>query len=307
MDISVILCTYNRSDLLARVLQDLDNSICPEDMEWEVLVVDNNSSDATKSVVDSFIRKNPQRFRYIFEGRQGKSIALNTGVESAHGNILAFTDDDVLVDSKWVWQLKRAFDEFDCIGVGGRIVPLFTTKPPSWLIVDSWQPFLNALVAFEFGEKFSALRIPPFGANMAFRKTAFAKYGGFRVDLGPTGKNQGGKGEDTEFGLRLLAHNEALMYAPDAIVYHPVEKGRMTKKYFRTWYFNQGRYEAKTVANIPEQTTFYFGVPRFYLRILIDRVLLWMGTRDKLMRSSCEMDIYKKCGIIRELLSSKAP
>jgi len=276
-------------------------------MEWEVIIVDNNSSDGTKGVAEDFVRKDPRRFRYIFEGRQGKSIALNTGIESAQGDILAFTDDDVLIDAKWLWQLKRVFDDFGCIGVGGRIVPLFTRKPPSWLIVDSWEPFLNALVAFDFGEKPIALRIVPFGANMAFRKTAFAKYGVFRTDLGPTEKNQGGRGEDSEFGLRLFAHNETLMYASDAIVYHPVEKKRMTRKYFRTWYFNQGRYEAKTIVNIPEQTTSYFGVPRFFWRILIDYVLLWMATRDKLMRSSREMDIYKKCGQIVEYFSSRAP
>jgi glycosyltransferase involved in cell wall biosynthesis len=286
--------------MLLRVLQDLDKSICPVDMEWEVLIVDNNSRDRTKSVADDFVGKNPQRFRYVFDARQGKSIALNTGIESARGDILAFTDDDVLVDAEWLMQLKRVFENFPCIGVGGRIVPLFTSKPPPWLIVDSWEPFLNTLVAFEFGDKPFSLRAPPFGANMAFRRTAFTKYGVFRTDLGPTEKNQGGKGEDTEFGQRLLTHDETLMYAPEAVIYHPVEKKRMTRRYFRTWYFNQGRFEAITSVDIPREITCCFGVPRFFFRILIDYFILMMSTSDKLMSSRHKRDFYKTLGWIVE-------
>jgi glucosyl-dolichyl phosphate glucuronosyltransferase len=306
MDISVILCTYNRSESLSRVLQDLDNSVCPEDMDWEVLIVDNNSSDGTKGVADDFVRKNPRRFRYIFEGRQGKSIALNTGIESAQGNILAFTDDDVFIDDRWLAQLKRVFEDFACIGVGGRVVPVFTSKRPSWLRVDSWKPFLNALVAFDFGEKPIALREAPFGANMAFSKSAFARYGVFRIDLGPTEKNLGGKGEDDEFGHRLITNDELVMYAPDAVVYHPVEKKRMTRKYFRTWYFNLGRYFAKA-DKVPEQSILYFGVPRFLVRMLLQCFFLWIGTRDELIRSRHEMNFYMIFGEIVEFFSGRVP
>ena len=306
MDISVILCTYNRCELLSRVLEDLNNSICPENMEFEVLIVDNNSSDETRKVAEDFLRKNPRGFRYIFEARQGKSIALNAGIEHARGDILAFTDDDVLIDSKWLWELKKTFDDFDCMGVAGRIFPLFAAKPPSWLIVDSWEPFMNALVAYDFGDKPIATTMTPFGANMAFRKSAFEKYGAFRTDLGPTEKNRAGRGEDTEFGLRLMSHHELLIYAPRAVVHHPVEKKRMTRQYFRTWYFNQGRYEARTFADIPEQVVCYFGVPRYYVRKLIEQFLSWVGSKDKLIRANRQMDVYKRCGEIAELFAQRA-
>src|SRR5271165_2674235 len=99
MKLSAVLCTYNRCRSLRRALESLSVSILPESIEWEVLVVDNNSSDQTEAVVEDFSRRYPGRFRYLFEPRQGKSYALNAAILAARGDVLAFTDDDVAVDA----------------------------------------------------------------------------------------------------------------------------------------------------------------------------------------------------------------
>ena len=108
MQITVILCTYNRCQSLARALNSLAASILPETIEWEVLVVDNNSSDQTKAVVSDFACRHPGRFRYRFEPQQGKSYALNAGIGEARGDILAFMDDDVTVEPVWLQDLTSA-------------------------------------------------------------------------------------------------------------------------------------------------------------------------------------------------------
>src|SRR5271156_2755228 len=95
MKLSDILCTYNRAESLAKALASIAQSTVPDSIQWEVLVVDNNSRDATRSVVEEFWWRDPSRFRYLFEPKQGKSNALNAGIQQARGEILAFTDDDV--------------------------------------------------------------------------------------------------------------------------------------------------------------------------------------------------------------------
>src|ERR1700730_15808052 len=123
MDITVVLCTYNRSKSLASALSSAAALVLPESVEWEILVVDNNSNDGTREVVADFCSKYPSRFRYLFEPQQGKSRALNTGIREARGSILAFMDDDVTVESKWLQNLTSNLNSGEWSGAGGRILP----------------------------------------------------------------------------------------------------------------------------------------------------------------------------------------
>src|ERR1700757_4351034 len=106
-NISVIVCTYNRCDELALTLESLANSLLPPPTVWEIIVVDNNSNDKTKEAVELFVRRFPGRFRYLCEARQGKSYALNAGIRDARGEILVFTDDDVVVEATWLDNLTK--------------------------------------------------------------------------------------------------------------------------------------------------------------------------------------------------------
>ena len=208
MNISVVVCTHNRSQSLAIALQSLACQKFSTPSVWEVLIVDNNSTDNTREVVEQFQSLYPDHFRYLFEPRQGKSYALNTGIENARGDVLAFTDDDVIAEPTWLANLASVFAEETWAGVSGRTLPEKGFSPPRWLNVK--KPYALAPVAiFDLGTESHELRESPFGNNMAYRKTVLQKYGGFRVDLGPrAGCSKTQKCEDSEFGSRLLGGNE---------------------------------------------------------------------------------------------------
>jgi glucosyl-dolichyl phosphate glucuronosyltransferase len=293
--ISVVICTYNRCERLATVLRSLENVETPPDLEWETLVVDNNSKDRTRAVVEGFIRTDRSRVRYLFEGRQGKSHALNSGIAAARGDIIAFTDDDVTVHPGWLREIRQLFASCDCLGMGGRIIPTYGTPLPPWLRLDTPVPFLNALVAFDFGNSACPLKAPPFGANMAFKRDAFARYGPFRTDLGPVAGNTMGKGEDSEFSSRLLAAGEPLMYASNAVVYHPVEPERMRRKYFEVWYFNHGI--ATTLRSFPSTAgASLCGIPRYLFRQFVTRLAGWLLALDGHRRFCAKLKLYEAAG-----------
>jgi glycosyltransferase involved in cell wall biosynthesis len=241
MKITAILCTYNRCRSLAKALDSLAASILSETIEWEVLVVDNNSSDQTKQVVEDICRRYPGRFRYLFESRQGKSYALNAGIRESRGEILAFVDDDVTVKPTWLQNLTSALHDGQWGGSGGRILPAPGFSPPRWLALDGPRSLAGALYAYcDPGDVPGDLKDPPYGANMAFRREMFAKYGGFRTDLG---RSSGCllSHEDTEFGRRLMAGGERLRYVPTAVVNHEIHQYRVRKEFFLEWWFGFGR------------------------------------------------------------------
>jgi glycosyltransferase involved in cell wall biosynthesis len=207
------------------------------------LVVDNNSSDGTRDTVLRYVASNPQRFRYAFAATQGKSHALNTGVRLAEGEILAFTDDDVSIDSCWLARLVSVFDDPKVCGVGGRILPDWNSEPPVWLPSEAGL-VSGPLVVFDLGTECIPIAEAPFGANMAFRKAAFQRWGEFRTDLGPRPGSEI-RGEDSEFCDRLIRNGETIYYQPTALVYHAIPPERLSKKYFVRWWFDKGRSEVR--------------------------------------------------------------
>jgi glucosyl-dolichyl phosphate glucuronosyltransferase len=299
MDISIIICTYNRSNTLNKVLECVQGLTGSPDITWETLVVDNNSTDETKSTVERFVGCGKGNIKYIFEGRQGKPYALNTGIAAAKGDILAFTDDDVLIDPDWLLNIKKTFDHHDCVGVGGKIIPVFSDKKPSWLTTDTPMPFLNVLGSFDHGEECCVLNVPTNGANMAFKKEIFIKHGTFQLDLVP-------RGEDTEISLRFLAMGEKLMYAPDAIIYHRVQKEKLKKKLFQTSYFSYGRFKTKTEReNLPDNQIYYFGIPRYLYKTLFKKWLDWFFTFESKQRICKKLEYYVCLGRTAEYLATR--
>src|SRR5258708_37428539 len=123
MNITVILCTFNRCHSLSKALGSLAATQLQDSLQWEVLVVDNNSNEGTREVALDFGNRFPDRFRYEFEARPGKSYALNTGIKNAHGQILAFTDDDVVVEPDWLQNLTASLHGDEWAGAAGRTLP----------------------------------------------------------------------------------------------------------------------------------------------------------------------------------------
>jgi glucosyl-dolichyl phosphate glucuronosyltransferase len=248
--VTAILCTYNRCGVLGGTLARLAASQLPPSVTWEILILDNNSTDQTRVVAEEFCGKYPGVFRYVFEPVSGKSYALNRGVKEARGAVLAFVDDDVTVEPTWLHNLTSSLHDGKWAGSGGRTLPAQAFSAPDWFSVKEFGGLLFG--GFDFGDQRCELAHAPFGANMAFRKEMFAKYGGFRTDLGP-GPNPDipRPNEDTEFGRRLMAAGEHLLYEPNAVLYHPVELAKLDRQFLLAWHVDYGRAFARELENRP--------------------------------------------------------
>jgi len=306
MNVSVILCTYNRCQSLPTALESVAVSQMPESLSWEVLVVDNNSKDNTREVVAEFARRYPGRFRYLFEPKQGKSYALNSGILEASGGILAFMDDDVAVDSNWLRILTSVFENKEWAGAGGRILPERSFTPPPWLSLKN-KYALAPLAIFDIGTQAGEMREAPFGTNMAFRREVFEKVGGFRTDLGPCPGSET-RSEDTEFGYRALAAGQRLWYEPTALVYHSLSAHRLQKKYFLAWWYDKARADIRAFGLAPRHKFFVAGVPLSLFRGLVKWTLQWLTSVNPAQRFSCKMKAWMKFGEISECyrLASRA-
>jgi glucosyl-dolichyl phosphate glucuronosyltransferase len=296
MDVSVVLGTYNRAESLRETLDSFSGLVCPPGLTWELLVVDNNSSDATAAVVRNFAHGAKFPVRYVFEKIQGRSAALNAGITEAHGEIIVFTDDDVFLDSAWLSNLKDTFDKSDCEAVAGRVVPVWNHPKPDWLEMNGQ----FAVVHFELGDHVKVIKEPPLGANSAFRKDVFRRHGAFRLDLGVRGTTHTITCDDTEFGERLIAVGEKIVYCPTAIVYHPVDPKRTTKRYFLSWYFYNGVSLTRTAGLPREQMAFLFGVPRWRFRELLAQLFRWLITTERKLRFQRKLRAWRIAGIITE-------
>jgi glycosyltransferase involved in cell wall biosynthesis len=298
MKITVILCTYNRCGELTKALSSVTASTLPNSTEWEVLVVDNNSTDQTAHVVEEFSRRYPGRVRYLFEPRPGKSNALNAGIQEARGDILAFMDDDVTVDSTWLKNLTANLYNGTWAGAGGRILPQWNCPPPPWIPLSE-RSGLAPLAMFDLGPAPGPLAEAPVGTNMAFQKKVFEKYGVFRTDLGPRPGSEI-RNEDTEFGKRVLSSGERLRYEPSAVVHHPVSPNRIKKRYFLTWWFDKARADIREFG-IPTDTRWFFaGVPLYFFRRLLVWTLRWIVTLDPSSRFSNKLNVWGNVGRILE-------
>ncbi len=218
MHLSIIVATYNRASALRQALDSLAAMVVPEEIAWEVVVVDNNSNDRTASVVNDF-QQAGLPVRYVFEGKQGKSYALNTGIREAKGEILAFTDDDCLVARDWAAAIVKEFrTDHALAGLGGRVELYNPTDKPVSIRTRRERMLFSSL---SFDHLFAL--IP--GCNMAFLRKVFVEVGEFDPFFGP-GAKPGAVAEDTEFLYRAYKKGIRMVYSPDVVVFH--NHGRRT-------------------------------------------------------------------------------
>jgi glycosyltransferase involved in cell wall biosynthesis len=275
MDLSVIICTYNRCDSLALTLETFRHLKIPQEVTWEVIVVDNNSTDSTKSVCKQFESSLP--LRYLFEGRQGKSNALETGIASAKSDLLVFTDDDVDVAPDWLAQVWQAsLRHAKAVIFGGKVVPRWERPAPKWIVEGNPTTLRGVIVSHDRGdddwqssdsqERLTELKKYPFiGANLAFRRRAIEQSGvKFHKDLGPRA-NEEVRGEETLLQQELLSKGYTAVYAAAALVYHRNPVSRMTRSYMRKWYEGEGR-AAVRLGDEPALKPMWFGAPRYLWR-----------------------------------------
>lgn len=277
MDISVVVSTYNRADVLPRALGSLREQVAPG-LRYEIIVVDNNSSDSTRVVVKSFMDRGGANMRYLFEPRQGLAYGRNTGIEASNGSIIAFTDDDVMVAPNWIATLKRVFDEHpeaDC--VGGRVLPRWDRTVPLWLTREHWAP----LALLDYGDTpFYVTASRPLclvGANTAFRRAVFSRIGLLAPYVQAYKRAVGT--EDHELLLRLWRSGGQGWYEPTLLVTSDIASDRITKEYHRQWHRRHGRSMALMRAESFEQTRVarVLGVPGWIYREAIERAIRCIG------------------------------
>lgn len=265
-DVSVVISTYNRAEVLPHALDSLLHQ-GPVGFRYEVVVVDNNSTDATRAVVESFIARGSRNVSYLFEPRQGVAYGRNTGILASKAPIIAFTDDDVTVGPDWIATLKRALDEHpeaDC--VGGRVLPRWSRALPSWLNREHWAP----LALLDYGDTpfyvTASKRLCLITANAAFRAAVLKRIGMFSPHVQSFKREVAT--EDHELLLRLWRAGGQGLYAPTLVVTSDVAGERFSKSYHRRWHRRHGRFSAIMHDEGMEGTQFghWLGVPAWIYR-----------------------------------------
>jgi glucosyl-dolichyl phosphate glucuronosyltransferase len=241
--VSVVICTYNRADLLPAAINDVLAQNDPQTPPFELLVVDNNSTDATRAVVERAGARD-ERVRYLREPQQGLSHARNAGIAAAGAPVIAFTDDDVRVGPDWLSTIMRTVLANPGVSVvGGKVLPVWPAPPPRWLTADHWGP----LALVDYGEH--PVRVDAgnplclVGANLAIVRRAFDLVGGFAADVQRV-RDSVGSSEDHEFLLRLFGAGEFGIYDPRIVIHADVQPNRLERAYHRRWHTGHGHFHA---------------------------------------------------------------
>jgi glycosyltransferase involved in cell wall biosynthesis len=273
LNATVVICTWNRAELLDKTLAEMRNLRIPPGVEWELLVVNNHCTDATDEVLRK--HQNDLPLRRLYEGTPGKSYAANLAIQEARGDLLLFTDDDVLVDKEWLAIYVAAAEAWPQASFfGGTVDHWFEVAPPRWLARNL--RFLSSHYAIRNVDD-SIIPLPkgesPFGANMAIRREALKAFP-FNISLGPTKNNQV-RGEECELFTRMRqAGHEGIWVGPSK-VRHFIPAERLTKKFIWDWSRGHGRAHAR-VNGIPECSRLG-GIPRWVIRKYVEkRVQAWI-------------------------------
>jgi glycosyltransferase involved in cell wall biosynthesis len=303
VDVSVVVCTYNRAASLGHTLRALDAQVTPPGLAWELVLVDNNSTDSTRAAIEAFATASRIPIRAVFEARQGLSHARNTGLAHARGAIVAFTDDDVRPDPDWVASVAAAMRETGAQIVGGRILPLWEAPPPPWILARPGLGWVFSIMDHpEPAPVADAGRVPGvWGANMAFRREVFARVGAFDHRLGMRGDKLY-RGEELDLVRRALEAGFRAAYDPRLVVWHRVPRDRMRRRYVSRLHFQQA--EGWGARRAPAGGRRLFGAPLYMYRQAAGLLAgwLWAAVRrrpDALDRwlAGCELagDIWGRC------------
>lgn len=245
LEISVVICTYNRKKYLENIIGDIVNQTIDKS-HYEIIVVDNNSTDGTKELIASFLKsyKKP-RIVFLQEKKLGLGFARNYGLKKAEGKYLAFLDDDSSVDKDYLEKILAVFKKIKPtpLAIGGKVLPHFEKKIPSWF-KKSYETvtFSNSPRYLKKGESFS-------GPNMIFQKKVLENLGGFHTEIGMKGELLS-VGEETDVFEKLWQREgkeDLFYYCPDLIVKHfiPLYKTKLSyqlKRFFasgQAWYKRQ--------------------------------------------------------------------
>jgi glycosyltransferase involved in cell wall biosynthesis len=276
IDITMLVCTFNRAADLRELLQTALVQETDGEFSFEVLVVDNNSTDDTRAVVKEFIDQGYANLRYAFEGKPGKSHALLHGLEIARGWSYVITDDDFILPKDWLKKIIAAFKSHpDVPVISGKVLPLWQGEPPAWLTPEHW----SAIAMADYGDA-------PFYADeknqicllaCAFRLADVKAVGGYRPELGVSQKAIGGT-EDLDILSRLWKAGRRAFYDPTIYFYHKVPSTRLTKAYHRRWHTEHGyHYALMRQEEFEDAGARLFDVPAHQYRQALQNLAQWFG------------------------------
>lgn len=290
--LTVLICTHNRVELLTRVLASLNEARRPDDWALELLVAANACSDGTHSMLEDYVQRQPSShllpLKWFPEPVPGKSNALNSAIPRLRGRLVAFVDDDHRVDEAYLTEICRAADAYpDATLLCGKILPDWDGTEPPWVHDEGpYRIYPLPVPRYDQGEDSKPILIEPGplpgGGNLALHVDVFERIGGFSTDLGPKGHDLGG-GEDSAFVLNALSSGERLQYVPDIVQHHYVDTERLQFSYLMRKAYQRSR----SVSRVHHGTA---GVPRYMWRKLVEYglqaaiPLTWPRTRFYLMR-----------------------
>ena len=226
---SVIICTYNRELYLKEslnciALQNLDKKL------FELIVINNNSTDKTDSICKVFETENPTlNFKYFIEKKAGLSFARNRAIKESNGEILIFLDDDAMATETYLSEIHAYFKKHQStVAGGGKIIPEYENRSPDWMS-SYLLPLVSAINLGDTERDFPKQKYP-IGANMFFRKRFFEEHGDFKTDLGRKGTLLLG-GEEKDIFQRINLKKDSIVYLPGALVRHIVPEERLKLSY----------------------------------------------------------------------------
>ena len=262
MKLDIILPTFNREDLLDRALRSLFAAPIPAGLDVTVVVVDNNSKDGTRNLVEAWQKKVNERLQYLFESKQGKSQCLNTGIAATKGDLIGMIDDDEEIDVNWYATVEEAFRDPTLDFIGGPCLPRWEIPAPAWLPMDhpgviGWIDGGDKVLAY--GGEYQGILM---GGNAVLRRKLMETVGPYCTSLGPTGKRIM-LGDDQDMFERIMAAKGRGLYLPNLIIYHYVPATRLTKRYFRRWCFWNGVSLGLIDRQRRTPVVYFAGVPRW--------------------------------------------
>lgn len=282
IDISIIICTHNRSHNLQECLTYVEKQSIINTYKLEIVLIDNNSTDGTKKVVEELIRHSPLNIRYVFEENLGIAHARNRGLNEAFGEYLVYIDDDIRVSSIWLESIISTFKEFDCDAVGGRIHIDSPEALPKWITPDMYG-FLGYQDYGSEIRQLNGINESPFEGNMAIHRRVINLTGYFDIRKGRKGlgfkKEELFKGEGPDYFSRLANAGGKIYYNPQALVIHKILPHQLTKKFFLTLHNNAGIQKARLDNSTYPRT--FSGIPLFLFPQLLRSIINYISTSAK--------------------------
>jgi GT2 family glycosyltransferase len=271
MDISVLIATYRRPHLLEQTLKGF-LALETDDLEWEVVIADNQGDEKTKEIVWKFFPEIP--VKYFIETRRGKNNALNRIIPEAEGELVIFTDDDVIPDPNWLVEMWEGAKRWPRISVfGGKCLPKF----PDGQRMPFDHPFFEGAFTIADWDQhegfYNADRV--WGPNMAIRSSIFGNGWRFNCRLGPDGTDFCILGDETDLTIRLEKAGYRAVYLPRSIVYHQIQKERMTFKWLFKRAFSFGREDAYIEMGSDLSVPKIGGIPRYLYPKMIKVALMF--------------------------------